>query len=798
MVVIAPAGAQTGDVDVQLDQFGAGNRFRPGDVTAIALRLTSALPEPTPCFVQWEMPNVDGDIAEYGRVVTLTPGAPTRTWLYGPLPPQITPESVFTVRIFEFRDERRRREIGGARISPSQVGAQLFGIEKSLIAIVGSARMGLDDYGNTWPMRRETPPGANVDTRLVPGLSPSELPDRWEGLRPFEAIAWADALPQDLRLDSANALREYVERGGHLIITLPAAGNPWGLGALGKTELEDLLPHHAPRKDEGVLLSEVLPVLSKSQHARRDIELSIRVFKEIHGSFDALDSHYEPLIALPDGRVVVIQRVYGFGRVTVIGIDLTSRQLTSMGLPQADRFWNRILGRRNDTPQADEVRALEEAGRLARQSPNQATVGSGRLFVQQISMTRRAGQGLILALLLFIVYFLVAGPGGYHLLKRRGLLRHAWLGFVAAAGVFTAIAWGGVALMRQHDVTVKHVTFLDHIARAPDDLLDREPQLQRATSWMSIHLPGYGKSHVEIDSAPGRRDLLLSWTPPGEVVPKFPNVDRYMIDVGRSPASYKLPSRSTATQMYAHWLGGLDPAWGGLLRIDPDDPVCVAGDASGRLSLTGTIINELPGTLSNVQVIWVENRRRRPKAYTTARDGEEFPWVPRQLSGDMLNFGRMWSKPRWEQGTAFDLAELDLKGRTDLESNIYGRYIEDFESPRYSVLTSRQLSEGEQRRYMEMLSIYHQLTPPKYLKPPTGDQELDIVVVRRELGQELDLSPWLTRPCLIIIGYLEGSPTPVPLRVDGEIPASEGRTIVRWIYPLELEEETAFPKPREG
>ncbi len=165
----------------------------------------------------------------------------------------------------------------------------------------------------------------------------------------------------------------------------------------------------------------------------------------------------------------------------------------------------------------------------------------------------------------------------------------------------------------------------------------------------------------------------------------------------------------------------------------------------------------------------------------------------------MLKFGRMWSKSGWAQGTALDLADaLVLTGRTDLESNIYGKYIENFASPRYGVSISRQLTSLDERRYMEMLSIYHQLTPPKYLKPPTGDQEDEIVVIHRELGQELDLSPWFTRPCLIIIGYLEKSPTPVPLRVDGEVPSSEGLTIVRWIYPLELEEETAFPKSSEG
>ncbi|MCZ6543136.1 MAG: hypothetical protein O6768_05680, partial [Planctomycetota bacterium] len=61
--VISTAAAQGDDVEVQLEQFGVGSAYRPGDVVAIRLSLTSSLDQPTPCWVQWEVPNAEGDVA---------------------------------------------------------------------------------------------------------------------------------------------------------------------------------------------------------------------------------------------------------------------------------------------------------------------------------------------------------------------------------------------------------------------------------------------------------------------------------------------------------------------------------------------------------------------------------------------------------------------------------------------------------------------------------------------------------------------------------------------------------------
>ena len=61
--------------------------WRPGDMVGIRVILklepTSQLGEGIGAWVQWEVPNADGDIAEYGRQVTLTKGREDRV-LGGP------------------------------------------------------------------------------------------------------------------------------------------------------------------------------------------------------------------------------------------------------------------------------------------------------------------------------------------------------------------------------------------------------------------------------------------------------------------------------------------------------------------------------------------------------------------------------------------------------------------------------------------------------------------------------------------------------------------------------------------
>ncbi len=228
--------------------------------------------------------------------------------------------------------------------------------------------------------------------------------------------------------------------------------------------------------------------------------------------------------------------------------------------------------------------------------------------------------------------------------------------------------------------------------------------------------------------------------------------------------------------------------------MDPDDPIRVTGTGT-RARLSGTLLHDLPSQLKNVRLIWITNQRINARRYTTDGRGGELPWIRPAGSGDMPNLGHYWATGEdWSANKPFDLESFLPTGNTFLHDSIYKRYIKGEERSRRAPVmgAGRSLTDPQIRNYFEMLSMYHQLTPPKYRR--VANKDPDTVVISRKLGRELDLSSWFNRPCLILMGYLEDSATPIPLQVDGTTPRSNGLTIVRWIYPLPVDEDR-IPTP---
>ena len=795
-MLIASGGvrAQSNDITVAMDTCGVGNAFRPGDIIGIRLQLTSTLDTGKKCQIQWEMRNADGDVVAYYRNVVVSPGAATPpVWLYGPISPHAGLSTVWSVRVFDFDDDRLGAEIGGAKISPATVTSQIVSDRDAMICVVGN-RMGLSDYQGL--RSGERPAGAHEALHLA-GLAVSDLPDRWYGLSPYEAVVWSDAATTGLTVSQTEALTEYVFRGGHLIIVLPSVGNPWGFGNPAQARLSELLISQPPRLDEGVLLSEIAPVLTKRRAIEHDFETSIRVFKDVDGNFDVIDNHFFPILALPDNRVVAIQRTYGHGRVTLIGVNVAESRLGAIRMPQAEVFWNPILGRRNDTPRPDELRAMDDAGVLitggSRSTP--VVIGDGKLFQDLLAKTGgAAGTAIFAALVLFATYWFLAGPGGFLILKQRKMTQHSWLAFVITAAACTGVAWAGVHLLRQQNVEINHLTVLDFVARPAGDQRVDEPQYYRAFSWFSLYVAGYGGADVAIDSANGQHDVLSTYIPPERNPQPFPNPDRYTVDCANGFNFHSIPTRATATEMKAQFVGPLDGV--GTIRVDPNDPVRVEIDpATGQPRLRGTVKHDLPGELTNAVAIWV--RPDRPPDRRYQRNGDvELDWVPMSRAGRLVNNGEMFALARaysrWAPGNVLPLADLGrATGQTKLDTNIYKRNMEHYESGGMGLGMSgvpERLSDIDVKRFLEMLSFYQGLRPPKYHKQQQRGQQSGPSFARR-LGRELDLSAWLNRPCLIIIGYLENSRCPIPLRVDGDEPAnSDGLTMVRWVYPLPIDE----------
>ncbi|NEQ54735.1 MAG: hypothetical protein F6K11_32185, partial [Leptolyngbya sp. SIO3F4] len=291
--------------------------------------------------------------------------------------------------------------------------------------------------------------------------------------------------------------------------------------------------------------------------------------------------------------------------------------------------------------------------------------------------------------------------------------------------------------------------------------------------------------------------FMFAWSPPGSGINRFPNADRYTIDVENSPADFNVPGRATSKLFTADYLGPVSRDWGDMIFERADAPI-QWDNTRGASSLMGQIEHGLPGPLENVTVFLITSNYTGDRAYAfSSASQQEEPWVVPGASHSLPNFGYMASGSTsgpWNPGEPLALDTVINFGQTgtfELSRNLkdlvrgYGGT---------STITAGAVSQSTARDYFEMLGLYHLLDPPVYLRGQ-GDGGARF---RRSMAREADLSAFFNRPCIIVTGFLEDVPSPVPLAIDGA-PAevSDGLTFLRWIYPLPLDEERAFDLERD-
>lgn len=818
----APASGE--EISIWLEQFGAGAAFRPGDWTGIRLRLENRGREVQQVRIEWEIPDAEGDTAAAARTAVVAPGRPAERWLYGRIPPapqaSATAAAGFTVRVFEDLDGRRGRELAAATISPADAASAAVAVEldEGLFGVVAppsAGGLGLEAYESP-PPGLAFIPSMNERTRLATGIPLRELPDRWEGWWSFDLLVWAGSdparRPERAGLDEGKAIREWIERGGRLVVVLPESNDPWLADSAGSPQrhfLSDLMPPPAASSRTTVPVAAILPAISKSP-SLRDPAATIAL-----RSFDPakLGPEWQAAAALPRnaategagaaGGVFAIRRRVDFGEVILLGIDLEALRrmgLQEGGLPEADCLWNPLLGRRGDSLTAGEYAALDDADprRLLRREGDLDELGGGRLIADRIDLSGRAVLGLLAAIGIFGAYWLLAGPLGFALLRHLRRERLAWLAFVLVGIAFTAAAWAGGSLLRQSRSRIVHVSFVDRVASSGEAGIGESRQLQRVESWFTVALPGYGTASISLPDGGegGGGNLLSSWiAPPGDRRGRYPDTARYEVATDRRGV-LEVPARATAATFAASWIGVLPPSFGEWPRPLPGHPIEVVTDpneADPTVLLRGRLQHRLSGTLTGVRIIHVN-----PYLTPSPRFIEgSLPIVAEP--GRLAACGRFVIVAEWAPGDTLDLATLlypegPLPARQrpphDLASQIRMRYSDPIVGR--GAFGGRVAAADDPLRAFDMLSLGSILTPPPYLQNPPPP--IDPLRVRRTLGRRLDLGGWLSQPCLVIVGYLRDSEMPAAATVDGESPPTAGLTVLRWILPLPaLPEAVAGP-----
>lgn len=735
-----------GEVAIEVESFGTGNVVRPGDWAGIRLLLADSGDRNREVAVRLHLPDSDGDTAQYTRVVVLNPGRQLGVWLYARMPWNLSPGLPVRVSVAEVAsggDDAASigRQIGWRPIAPVNVALP----EDSLALVVGASAAGLDQYSQLL-RNREIPPAAHERMQVIGGLSPDMLPDHWTGLSACEVLLWNGEDPAGLPGDSPQAIREWVNRGGHLVIVLPAVGAEWTSAS---NPLADLLPACKIDRLAEVDLEPYRVVLSGKRLAGKAIKAPLHRFTI---GPDALPGDATAILTGPHG-VIAARRLVGAGMVTVMGIDLSDRRLAHEGWLRADAIWARLLGRRGATPTPTEVESLTNG--IARSAG--ADVWVDDRIGAMISQSREASVGVFFALILFVAYLGVAGPIGFKLLQMKGLTRHAWVAFVLTAGVFTAVAWAAATSLRPKREEAWHFTVIDHVYGQP---------VERARSFVSVLLPTYGEQRVSLGEAgldERWSQALTPWADPAaDASPAFPDARPYSADTRRL-TELTVPARSTIRTFQADWLGG--PRWSMPVPAAAEQGPRI--DSTGRL--VGTLRHGLPGPLEHTRVILITGQVSEPSlGRTTAVSpppvGRAYGWVLRDA---------------WNPGEALDVSQFQPTPPALLAKRLKELV------PTLSRVQLSSASASKDEDLDDMVALYGVLEQPEIDKTfTTGPAS-----VHRRMTHGLDLAKWFTQPCLIVIGRVEDAPNPVPLavdghRLDGKDRASSGRTIVRWVYPL--------------
>lgn len=758
-LVLATAVGAADDYTITVNSVGIGNQWRAGEITPINVTVSSNADIATTAWIQWEVPDADGDMVLWGRQLTLAPQGTTSTWLHAPIQSWNTNDTPWNIRLRAWEDNEPTNELLLHRFSPASAGSQFIEHTEGRIAVFGNRRVGLSGLlPSGWI---ETKPEA---TKVVSGLKGADLPDAWQGYQSLSALVWADATPEFSHRQS-EALMSWIDRGGHLIISIPTIGNPWSFGSR-NGPLASILGNIRPTLDQAPL-SSMHNILGRNNSWQR-VDIPIHVLGNIR---DQWASDFTPLLWLDDGRVIAVQQSIGYGVVTVIGVDLTNGKLASQGLPESDVLWNRILGRRSDAPSQNTIQQLKDADRWSNVAFSENNLSIGTLAAQEIAMSTTAGGRLGTVFLLIFSYWLIGCPVGYYVLRRYKKQRWSWVMFASTAIIFTAGTWVMAATTSGVQTTLKHVTVVDHVYGAMG---------QRAIGWFSVFLPNFGRSEISVHGDPDT--VLLPWSPPSaSMTPTFVDKREVLVNLDLPLDSFDQPSRATTANFSYDWLGGInDDFYNSLIRIVPERPPTVHFEEgfSETGELTGSIVNHASTAMKDVTIIWVSNVRNTVPQLYLNDDNELMPWVSSTESGTPLNKSFMWRFPDWGSNDVFTLDQLKAKPISDLSSSVASRYqLNPWKSARFST--------SEWRERMEMLSLYSHLSPPKYQKLPAVKGSKSFRSIRQD-GRSLDLSWWFSRPCIIVMGFIPNAPIPVEVQIDGEtVDDSEGVTFVRWIYPLE-------------
>jgi hypothetical protein len=798
ITLLAISNACFAQVKGEVESIGFGSIYRSNCWTPMVVRVQA---EKSGIYqIRVKQDDLDRDLPEFAETVSLTGSdegnnQPQRFWTY--FIPQPTDSGLTdTTRGGTLRELQEQLRVficdeKGKELAQLPVTNQITNIENYPGGATNAVRGNrlvvavLESGQPTWTDYKQSI--GTMEDVVMMGVRPGELPEDVRGYQAVDAVLWlrAPALdpakPSDER--RYRAIQQYVRQGGKLVICQPTqreAVEPWGemlpvniQEMVDRTQTQPLFSI-AMRDGDAVVESNLDKKTVTDRNSWRSVQGPFKVARADAKPGTLVDTviHWDP--SKPnDVSPYIVRQPFGAGCVTWIAQDLSDPGFARVGgkigtLPGWPHIWDHVFDWKNDTLVINNE--TSEVQKDFYKVNTRKDLGGALDGLMELNSKSRTL--VLIAVLFFIAYWLVAGPGVYFFLSSKGRSHISWFMFGASAIIATALTVLVVKLVVRGDPELAHVTVIRQAAGQPAFVMSR----------FGLYIPQDGPQEIALrETSPGNVSFISAFPlHPGQHSSdnQFPAQLPYDVPIREAaadaPAAVTIPYRSTLKKLNVHWVGNLP---GGL----DGAPSLIVSDH--RSTLRGKLGNRTGKELKNVYIAF------------------------RDVKSEHADEDQLLFLPKWEKDRVIDLQKEFFEDRVkfaDVAANSFSATPDDrvklqntigtpgidkgwvrffYSDPMRAKGFSDETwndRDGSQRRSFPMLCFFDRLPTMKNFG--NGDR----VDLLRRGARQFDVSNAVCAGQLVICAEAEGEqPLPYPLEVNNKRVEGKGTLFYQFMLPLE-------------
>ena len=799
----------------EVEAIGFGSLYRPNCYVPMLVRVQAD--KSGTYQIRVVQDDLDADQPLFTQIVSLTgaddggTGSEQRFWLY--FIPQPTdgglPDVTDGLRAIQSTLKVFLCDENGRQIVQLPVTSTIQNVEKAQAGPYTAPRgvrlvLSISD-GAAQPVWRDYQQaiGTMEDVVFVP-LRATDLPEDVRGYEMVDAIVWLNAPAPDPAKAAEEkryyALREYVRSGGHMVICQPPTRDA-------TANFQDMLPVEVKSIEPRDNLQPLRRLATEKRPPRgkrdeytdeprgpmlEDWDLPKPPFSFARGELKKGAVADEMLAWKSDGfdTSPYLARIgFGAGCVTWVAHDLSDPAITARAKSGWPFVWDRVLDFKHellviDNQTTDDQKRPYTAG---------AALDTGFALLKGMELSAKSRLLVTIAVVFFIAYWVVAGPGVYLYLLTKSRPQLSWFMFAFSAVVATVLTVLVVRLVVRGAPEMSHVTVVRSSPDAPMLTISR----------FGLYIPRDGRQEIALPQVEPRAVSYVTAYPahPSHSLTdvEFPAHMQYVVPTrdpaDEQPVKLLVPYRSPLKQFQARRVGQAGATIEGKAALR---------ESEARYVLEGTLVNATGQRLKNIYFIY-----HQPPPSDARRDGEVgtdymffLPaWEKSQsidLAAEFDNTVKFIGAPR-DQGTLSGTPEQGIKlrgeiGKAGREEGWTRYWYNGARNNGFGNQTMNDLDAAVSKSF-PMMSLFSRLPPMKNQQ----QNQQDRVELLRRGGRNLDCSAAVAAGRLLVLAEADGKPgVPFALEVEGDKVEGKGTLYYQAVLDLERIDLATTTQPADG